>query len=220
MRYLIVVLWLFPMITKAQDIITIESLKVIGNTAQPGDWVVFDIDQTLLEGPDHVREVVTLVKNLQMKGIRVFCLTATSYGRREEYDRRLTYAGFNMRHSSQQLTLEDIHSDSFNNEHHGFYGGILFAKRNQEVEESIKGPVFEKFLKLIEEATLEMPKRLIFVDDQLRNLESVKEVLPDLPKILYHLKDDRPLFLPRSNLARWYEDFEIMQAIKRRMKKR
>lgn len=220
MRILIVLLGMFVMSSRAQDIITIESLKVIGEVAQPGDWVVFDIDQTLLEGPDLLKETVALVKNLQTKGVRVFCLTATSYGRRMEYDQRLARAGFNMRHSSQILSLDDIHSDSFKNEHHGFYGGIIFAKRNQEVEESIKGPVFERFLELIKEVALEKPKRLIFVDDQKRNLESVKEVLPDLPKVLYHLKEEERFLFPRSVLGMWYEEFEITQALKRKFIKK
>lgn len=176
----------------AQDILKMKHLHEIASHIQEGDWVIFDVDYTLLEGSKPVVGALSVVHDLHQKDIPVFCLTATSFKQSYIYDDRLSQAGFNIHRTASQFGIPMISPERFGREECGFYEGCIFAPRDPKVEDSIKGPALEQFLDLIAGIVPKKPKRILFVDDQERNLVSVKGVLPDIPKVLFHFDEVEP----------------------------
>ena len=179
----------------AQDILKMKHLHEIASHVEDGDWVIFDVDYTLLEGQVPVVGARSVLHDLHQINIPVFCLTATPFQQSIVYKERFLRAGLAIDHTSTLFGLNDINPNQFGRENTGYYCGCIFAPRDPELEDSAKGPALVRFLELIEDVVPLLPKRILFVDDQERNLISVQNVLPNVPKVLFHF-NEKPKYIP------------------------
>ncbi len=186
----------------------LEQLDFLTRIAKQGDLVVLDIDHTLLipvakkkykDAPKAIQNASVVINTLQERNIPVICLTARHGDikkKRQKTHEHLEMMGI----KASQLETSDDQPFNFSQPEHRIEQGIIFARTlNQQVQ---KGHVLAQFIQQLKH----QPHRILVVDDNLEQLESIDTVSQQndlsLPPIkLFHFQPDYCLLrgFPENN---------------------
>ena len=174
-------------------VIPINRYAALYPYVQPGDWVFSDLDETLLVFDEDTETTSavdpfskTIVRMLQDK-VPVFALTARTSKKQTKVLNRIKKIGISFRTAQKKLALPNADGDHFRYPEQSFKDGVIFASKPSNLL-SVKGPTLRHFLEKITLKKELMPKRIIFVDNRLEDIESVQDTDFGVPKLLFHFQ--------------------------------
>ncbi len=154
--------------TKRARLDVVLNTPFINHARQKTHATLTGMQKNCLKAETVENNTAKLVKQLQNKGIKVMALTSRGVPMRDSTERQLNSVGINLKRNfltNKEYTFDEIH---------GFHNGVLAL--TPSTEKSIdKGRLLNQFFEEIKYT----PKKVIFADDFLMFIESVKNSLQE-----------------------------------------